>query len=77
VQIEVESAYNQPSVNIGSRPYTSRINLDGDFCGHNPENLRWHCYQQQLKLLPIQKKTQKNLKASYSKSLLPLGRVRM
>ena len=62
MQIEVESAYNQPGVNLGSRPHTPRINLGGNFCGHGSENFRWHCYQPPLKPLLIQKKTQSELK---------------
>jgi len=52
--------------------YTPRTNNGGNFCGHDPENPRWHCYQPPLKLLPIQKKTQAKLKEFYSApDLLP------
>ena len=61
-----------PSSYSNHHKYTPRINNGGNFCGHDPENPRWHCYQPPLKLLPIQKKTQAKLKEFYSApDLLP------
>lgn len=53
--------------------YVPRDNsIGGNFCGHDPENPRWHLYEVPASLLLIQKKAQKKIKAFYSQpDLLP------
>ncbi len=56
-----------------SRPYVPRMYVPGNYCGHDPENPRFHLYKApKHKLLPIQTKAQEKIKAFYSNpDLLP------